>query len=265
MTKSFALSPHNPIWKEVYEKESVQINEALGSNLIKIHHVGSTAIAGLLSKPKVDILAVVKEGDMTILPLEQAGYTYRGEWNIPFKYGFSKREGIDVNLHVLEEGHGEIEVMLTFRDYLLTHQDALDAYASLKQGLHSTEGAFSKEPGRLFIRYSLDKDAFIRKILKEAGFSSVRFMRACHDFEMNEFFRIANLEPQKLEEEKIPFVLYQGTDIVACALVEKKATVLFIAVDENKSRTVYEDLFLTLIKKWIEKEGRSAIFPKPKN
>ena len=80
-----------------------------------------------------DIIAVVKNTTFLEQDLGTIGYTYKGEFNIPFQYGFSKRDTFpEVNLHVYEEGNPEIEINLLFRDYLRNHPRALKEYADLK-------------------------------------------------------------------------------------------------------------------------------------
>jgi len=78
-------------WPEQFKAESSRIKDALGGNFLAIHHVGSTSVSGLSAKPKIDIIAEVKDPDRSIKQLEAIGYDYRGEYNIPFHYGFSKR------------------------------------------------------------------------------------------------------------------------------------------------------------------------------
>ena len=123
----------------MFEAEAIKIKEALGQNCVAVHHIGSTSVPGLAAKPKIDITMVIKPftplewsvNAMTNI-LESLGYTYKGEWNVPFKYGFTKRGDINVNLHVHEEGHPEIEVLLLFRDYLRKNDKERDEYAALK-------------------------------------------------------------------------------------------------------------------------------------
>jgi GrpB-like predicted nucleotidyltransferase (UPF0157 family) len=105
----------------------------LGGNYLAIHHVGSTAVPGLAAKPKIDMIAVVHSGDLSIAQLENIGFSYKGEWNIPFKFGFTKRGQDEINLHVFEEGHPEIELNILFRDYLRILLKALRSMRKLKK------------------------------------------------------------------------------------------------------------------------------------
>jgi hypothetical protein len=57
--------------------------------------------------------------------LEKIGFTYKGEWNIPFKFGFTKRTENSINLHVLKEGHPEIGGNLLFRKHLRSNPQSL--------------------------------------------------------------------------------------------------------------------------------------------
>ena len=66
-TKLIEFVPYDPIWPKIFEIESENIKQALGDNCVAIHHVGSTAVPGLSSKPKIDIIAVVKDGKSCFL------------------------------------------------------------------------------------------------------------------------------------------------------------------------------------------------------
>jgi GrpB-like predicted nucleotidyltransferase (UPF0157 family) len=118
MKKIIEVVPYDPKWPHIYEKEAALIRQALGGNCLAIHHIGSTSVPGLSAKPKIDVIAVVQDPLLARDQLEKIGIQYRGEYNIPLHYGFSKRGDIDLNLHVYEEAHPEIELNLCFRDYL---------------------------------------------------------------------------------------------------------------------------------------------------
>lgn len=53
--------PHNPGWYQEFELESKQVAIALGSNVVKIHHIGSTSISSIYAKPIIDMLVEVKD------------------------------------------------------------------------------------------------------------------------------------------------------------------------------------------------------------
>ena len=98
MSKEIQVVPYDPNWPHIFEKEALLIRHALGDNCITIHHVGSTSVPGLAAKPTIDTITVVGSGDLSIAQLEKVGFSYKGEWNIPFKFGFTKRGQDEINL-----------------------------------------------------------------------------------------------------------------------------------------------------------------------
>lgn len=136
---------YDPNWPIIFAAESKTIQEALGENCLEIHHIGSTAVPGLVAKPKIDIIAVVNHLSEVGKQLSSIGIQYQGEYNIPLRYFFSKRSKVNVNLHVYEEDHPEIELNLLFRDYLCSHAAARDEYALLKRQLLVDESSFQKK------------------------------------------------------------------------------------------------------------------------
>lgn len=74
--------PHHPTWQERFETESKQVKDALGENVVAIHHIGSTAIPGIYAKPILDLLVEVKhiaKVDEQNVPMALLGYEVMGE------------------------------------------------------------------------------------------------------------------------------------------------------------------------------------------
>lgn len=164
------MTPYNPEWPAIFNAEAFKIKEALGPNCIAVHHIGSTSVPGLSAKSVIDIIGVVKDPEKTIRFLEDLGFQYKGEYNIPMRFYFNRSEGIETNLHIYEEGHPEIELNLFFRDYLRQHPDARNEYSKLKEDLLKEKSSYEKNNSP-FTGYNLGKDAFIRKVLKAANFN----------------------------------------------------------------------------------------------
>ena len=112
----------------------------LGSNLVRIEHIGSTSIPGLHAKPIIDLLPLVRQiedVDPLEASLETAGYNWYGE------YGLSGRRYLNrddeagstriANIHIYAINHPEADRHLAFRDYLRAHPDVVAEYAALKQ------------------------------------------------------------------------------------------------------------------------------------
>ena len=162
------LSSHNPDWKNYYEEEKALLEKAFGNLLVRIEHIGSTAVEGLIAKPTVDILL---EADPSA-PLEtvrrtaeRCGYTVMSEKNVP-EYrldlckGYTPQGVADkvFHLHIRHPGDWD---EIVFRDYLRQNPVKVREYARLK-----TELQKRFEHNR--DAYTEAKGDFIRACVKEA-------------------------------------------------------------------------------------------------
>jgi GrpB-like predicted nucleotidyltransferase (UPF0157 family) len=153
------LCKYDSKWPLLFKKEVEPIRRALGDNCIELHHIGSTSIPGLIAKPKIDILAVVKDfSSIDISSLEKIGFENGGEIIKTGRY-FSKRIPFKVHLHIFEEGNPIIEKDLKFRDYLRSHREDRDDYAK-----HKIELAAIHDDGMCYCRAKTD---FITNILSK--------------------------------------------------------------------------------------------------
>lgn len=132
-----------PEWAQRFASERERISAALGAAALEIHHVGSTAIPGILAKPILDIAVAVQSFEMGIplVPLlVHLGYEYRGENGIArrhyFVQGVPRRTH---HLHVLEAGSAQLSRHLGFRDLLLRSQATAARYSEFKRAI--AEGA----------------------------------------------------------------------------------------------------------------------------
>lgn len=268
-TKKIVVTPYNSDWPKIFEEEALKIRSALGTNCIAVHHVGSTSVPGLLAKPVIDMIVVVKNPDTTIHPLESLGFKYKGEYNIPMRFYFNRSEGVDTNLHLYEEGHPEIELNLTFRDYLRDHPEARNEYANLKENLLKEESSYEKKDS-MFTGYNLGKDAFIRKVLKAANFKNIRMMKCTHYAEWDaakrlrqKYFETLSSSDPYIEtfnrENHVHLILYQGVDIVGYAHIEffsnDTAALKMIVIDEAYQLQGVDNQFLQLIEQWLRRLG----------
>lgn len=274
MKKIIEIVPYDPNWPHVFEQEATLIRQVLGSNCLTIHHIGSTSVPGLAAKPKIDMIAVVQDPLLARDQLEKIGIQYRGEYNIPLHYGFSKRGDIDLNLHVYEESHPEIELNLMFRDYLRNHPNKRDDYARLKKELIQNESSFIKENSP-FTNYTLRKGDFIRGVLREAGFNKTRMLKCNDDTEWTAAKHFRNtyfFGPYDIDdpytwtfnhEEHTHLVLYQGIEIIGYAHIQfwpdQRAAIRIIAVDSMARNQNSGSRFLALIEKWLKSLGVKSI------
>jgi GrpB-like predicted nucleotidyltransferase (UPF0157 family) len=150
MLTRITLQPHTDLWKIQFEKESVEIKEVFGSNLLDIQHIGSTSIPDLLSKPIIDIavrIALFSNADKFIKPLGEIGYVYKPEMSSTERHFFQKGNPIQFHLSISYDDRGGYwKRQILFRDYLRNNTEARREYESIK---------FK----------GLDKSAFVQKIL----------------------------------------------------------------------------------------------------
>lgn len=79
------LSPHNPEWPRRYETEKELLIKTIGAeNIVRINHIGSTAVPGLTAKPTIDILLEIQQKtdfirEITNWAKEQITYTTNTE------------------------------------------------------------------------------------------------------------------------------------------------------------------------------------------
>ena len=136
------LAEYDPNWPELFRREEERIRAALGERVVRLEHVGSTAVPGLAAKPIIDMCLVVADSgeEETYVPaLEAAGYVLRirePEW---YEHRCFKGPDTNVNLHVYSEGCPEIERYLLFRDRLRTDQADRVLYERTKRELAKRE------------------------------------------------------------------------------------------------------------------------------
>jgi GrpB-like predicted nucleotidyltransferase (UPF0157 family) len=120
---SIEVVDYDDAWPVRFTAEADQIRAALGSQLRRIEHVGSTSVPGLAAKPIIDIALSVESFDVEAV--EELGYRHLGDWR------FSK-PGYD--LYAYEQDDEEFLDHVRFRDYLRTHDEDREVYGALKHG-----------------------------------------------------------------------------------------------------------------------------------
>lgn len=248
---------YNPLWLSMYEQEKRVIIDALGKNLVDIYHVGSTSVPGLVAKPRIDIIAVANDRTMAIKQLENAGYKHKGEWNIPLKCGFTKRDGVEVNLHLFfDQNHPEIELNLLFRDTLRKDDKLRDEYAATKLKILQDPDAHKREEMLSIPVYTVRKRDFIDNVLNRVGFNRIRVMKCLTDRERdfaNKVRRMANCQDDLETADYEHFMLYRGTSIIGYAGIKLKPEVsveIFSIIDGKDFDYPYQ-YFTKCINEWI--------------
>lgn len=135
------VAPSDPRWPILFEEASAQLKGALGSAILAVHHVGSTAVPGLCAKPILDVLVSVpdfEDARQLIKPLQALGYEFRPDEEIPDRHYFRRPPGGELRTHHLslaEPGSQYHRVTIAFRDALRADPELAASYARLKLAL----------------------------------------------------------------------------------------------------------------------------------
>lgn len=133
------LKEHNPDYKVWYEEEKQRIiSKVKPENLIRISHIGSTAVKGLTAKPIVDILLEIDGAcgvSAIIEVLKTLGWRLMSQEDDPVKLSFNKGytpEGFADRVYHLHVRYFGNWPELYFRDFLIAHPDVAGEYERLK-------------------------------------------------------------------------------------------------------------------------------------
>lgn len=169
-----------PIYLETYQNNWVTVFESLRSYYlillekyeIEIHHVGSTSIPGLLSKPILDIDIVIHDkaqlrsvSDLLVA----AGYLSKGDQGIEGRYAFKQtspqvpitaegRHWMQHHLYLCFHDSLALKNHLIFKQALLNESSLRQKYAALKESLVANHQMTR-------VDYTIKKTDFIIEVL----------------------------------------------------------------------------------------------------
>jgi GrpB-like predicted nucleotidyltransferase (UPF0157 family) len=142
------IQDYDPRWPAMFADEWAHIAVALGSVLVTVEHVGSTAVPGLAAKPIIDLLVGVRSltqaRSTCVAPLQQLGYVYLPEYESWLPEELFFRQGPPGpwthHVHLMEPTAVRWGEQLLFRDYLRAHPEVAQEYGQLKQALAAAVG-----------------------------------------------------------------------------------------------------------------------------
>jgi len=166
--RPYEIQESNPNWEKVFYEIADELKYLFGDVAIKIVHIGSTSIKNMAAKPQIDVLVAVK--DLSVIPtyyqkLKEAGFTPQGRG-----YTHSDDEYVTkddekgtrhAGIHILQEGNPQIDLFLTFRDYLNSNESDRMLYTETKKML------YKKYPND-YLSYGLGKKKVVTDIIKRA-------------------------------------------------------------------------------------------------
>ncbi len=162
---------YDPRWVASFDGLRERLAAALAPFVLRIEHVGSTAVPGLAAKPIVDLDLVVTPRDLPVVSqrLATLGYLHQGDLGIPGRQAFTTTTTTTStppmqptqHLYVCAPDSRELARHLAFRDALRAQPDTARAYAELKRRLalqHAADQA----------TYTSAKTAFVEAVLAGA-------------------------------------------------------------------------------------------------
>ena len=152
-------------WTEQGAAETARVRSALGDGVLRVEHVGSTSIPGLVAKPILDLVLVVADPDVEpsyVPALEGAGYVLHVRE--PWWHRHRMLKGVEpaVNLHVFPPECSEPTRMIAFRDRLLADDADRELYAATKRDLAARTWRYTQH-------YADAKATVVEAILARAG------------------------------------------------------------------------------------------------
>ncbi|MYL63446.1 GrpB family protein [Bacillus hwajinpoensis] len=174
MLSEIEIYEYDEQWSKSFRllKQVIELN--LTDLVIKVEHVGSTAVKGLGAKPILDIDIVIKSYDVlpaVIQRLEKIGYFHQEVWSIEGREAFGRKDTLtpwdgnntiwmEHHLYVCNQDSNELARHIAFRDYLRSNPEAVAEYDRIKRNIanRATDRA----------DYTIGKTDFITKILERA-------------------------------------------------------------------------------------------------
>lgn len=176
------LVPHSPLWTAEFEALRSVYAAALGDLILRVEHVGSTAIPGLRAKPIIDIdivMAGYGSFPKIVEGLAALGYKHNGDQGITHREAFNRADATvpycqppkqwpQHYLYVCPADSEELRRHILFRDALRHRADWRAEYEAIKQGIANRSADDRK-------KYAEIKEAecreFVEHVLRECAAS----------------------------------------------------------------------------------------------
>ena len=132
------LVAYSPEWPRMAASHAERLR-VLGSNLVIVHHIGSTSVPGLAAKPIIDLMPLVTDLadlDRARWRVEALGYNWHGELGMSGRRycTLSDAAGVRVvQLHFFSADSPQVARHIAFREYLRAHPESAIAYEKEKR------------------------------------------------------------------------------------------------------------------------------------
>ena len=163
------VEKYNPEWPERFEVIKAFLGEKVTKACLRIEHVGSTSIPGMIAKPIIDLILVITPGELEkmITLLAERGYLHEGTLGIEDRDAFKIKDDELRNslprhhLYVCPEHALELRRETAFRDFLKRNKEYAEKLGSLKWSLAEKFDNDANE-------YIDGKDALVKEITQKA-------------------------------------------------------------------------------------------------
>lgn len=137
-------------WPTEFQRVALSILKAIGTSVLRIDHIGSTAVPQLCAKDIIDVQVTVKSLSPGLIQnMQSCGYLHRPgiiQDHVPAGYSGPSTDWVKLfflqpdgdrraNIHVRVAGHPNQRYPILFRDFLRANHPMAAAYGELKRRL----------------------------------------------------------------------------------------------------------------------------------
>lgn len=167
--RPYSIEEYDPTWKDKYSFVAKKLEPIFGDNFVEINHIGSTSILGMVAKPQIDILVVVKDLEKvkeSYEALKVAGFTPRGRGYVNYDDEYFTEDTSDgrrlTSVHTLQTDNPRIKEYKNFRDYLTVNKEDRELYIATKKALYT-------QHRDNFAEYDPGKEKIVKQIITRAN------------------------------------------------------------------------------------------------
>ncbi len=154
------LEPHDPRWAALAAEEIARLRGALGTG-IRVEHVGSTAVPGLLARPIIDL--VIGVADLA-QPLRLSDYEALGGSGVAGRLAFRRRGPACFNAQAVVQGGPLWCDALLLREFLRAHPEETERFGLAKRA--------ALQAGATLLAYAKQTAPLIQALLERARTSA---------------------------------------------------------------------------------------------
>ena len=156
------LVAHDPGWMRTAAQEMARLSRTLEATANTIQHIGSTAVAGLMAKPIIDLMIGVAAYPPPVMlteRLHELDYECLGEAGVSNRLYFRRRAVDSFNAHVVLLGGNHWLDNLSLRELLRSEPAARQRYEAAK--LDAIRAGYN-----MLLAYSNAKSTVTRELIR---------------------------------------------------------------------------------------------------